>query len=223
MEKYFYLLLSLTYSVIWALIFIRRSDLRSKLLFTGLLGGAAGLISEFWYVEDYWQPPTILGTAVSVEDFIFGFGAAGVGSVLYQVFTRSGNVPYQNRQMYVLPLISVGTIIAMLVFNSLLHVNSIMVSSGVFLAIFALVSARRRDLIKPSLLNGLLLTLVAMLIYTVLVPSVPEYAEKYWLLYGTDLGVMINGIPVTEILWFFTFGIAAGGFYEYLWGLKLKN
>jgi hypothetical protein len=42
------------------------------------------------------------------------------------------------------------------------------------------------------------------------------------LLYQTDLGILLfNRVPLTEMIWFFSWGLAIGPFYEFAMGYVL--
>ncbi|MDZ4230030.1 MAG: hypothetical protein U1C53_02735, partial [Candidatus Veblenbacteria bacterium] len=71
----------------WLVIFWRRADLRSQMVFAGLLGAVIGSTGSL-YVPYYWNPPTLGNLlsryGVSLEDVLLGFFIGGVAAVLYE-------------------------------------------------------------------------------------------------------------------------------------------
>ncbi len=222
MEKYIYLLLSLSVFLTAMYIFWRRTDLRSLLLKMFFLGSILGPLSELWYFQDYWRPQSLFGRAVvSLEDVLFGAGVVGLGSTLYLVILRKkiGKVLYPTRDKTFLFFFLVG-FFSLIYFTNYLHINSIFVSSFTMVAITFIMVFMRKDLLSPSLLSGLFLMLYISPIYIFLFDFIsPHYAEKYWLITGGD----ILGIPLTEFLWYFSWGSFSGIAYQFLSGKAYKE
>lgn len=69
------------------------------LLKVSAIGGLAGLISEMWYFNDYWRPPTLLGNSkISIEDFLFGFSFTGIAALVYKVIVRKRPIQAKSRK-----------------------------------------------------------------------------------------------------------------------------
>ena len=224
-DRYVFLLLGLALLAYWVGVWVVRPDLRGPLVRISLVGAAAGLVSELWYFRDYWRPPTILDATgrlgwPSPEDALFGFTVAGVAFAANKVVFRrrlAEGAPRRYPQTAALALAGLG---ALLVGTNLLGVNSILVSSGAFVAAALVMAAIRPDLLRQALEAGLLLPAVVLPVYVVLFDVLaPRYWDRYWLLHGTALGVTVLGeIPVTEILWYTTWGLFAGIAYEFTTG-----
>lgn len=222
MEKYSYLILSLAFLVVWLGIFIYRPDLRKKMLQTSFFGGIAGLLSEFWYFADYWRPPIILGTAVtSPEDFIFGFAIVGVGVTIYDLVRKTSMIKTASQQKRSLAVLFLLGLVSLIVFNNLLGINSIFVSSVGFVAAAAYIVYRRNDLLRVAVISSLLLTAIAILIYIPTFEFVaPNFIDKYWLLADTKWGItLMDSLPLTELLWYLSIGGLLGVSYEFALGL----
>lgn len=223
MDKYIYLIISIFLSFVWAVIIFARKDLKRKIIESSIIGGVAGLLAEFWYFKDYWQPLSILGRrTVSIEDFLFGFFVAGIAVSVYDaLFARKNIQQEKNRLLFFSCLFFLG-VISLLVFNNFLGFNSIFVSSFTFLFFSIVVVIIRRDLLVPSILSGIFLTVIMIPIYAIIFNIIsPEYWNKYWLLANTKFGITVLGnIPATEILWYFSYGCLAGVGYDFVYGNK---
>lgn len=223
MDKYTYLLIPLFLFIPWLIIFLSRTDLREKIIKAGVFGAPAGVIAEFWYFADYWQPPLIFENSVfMIEDLLAGFFITGVTVSVYDmIFTEKNIREEKNRKMFFLGLFVLGTIL-LLIFNNGLGINSIFVSSFAFILLSIAMVAIRKDLLIPSIVSGILTLLIITPIYGIIFNYIsPEYWNSYWLLSETKFGLTIFGnIPVTELLWYFSWGCLAGIGYDFASGTK---
>ena len=123
--------------------------------------------------------------------------------------------------MFFLGLFVLGTIL-LLIFNNGLGINSIFVSSFAFILLSIAMVAIRKDLLIPSIVSGILTLLIITPIYGIIFNYIsPEYWNSYWLLSETKFGLTIFGnIPVTELLWYFSWGCLAGIGYDFASGTK---
>lgn len=223
MDKYAYLFIAVLLSIPWTVFFLRRPDLRRKILKASTLGGFAGLIAEFWYFRDYWQPPSLLGRAsVSPEDFLFGFFITGISVSVYDiVFRTTHSGGEKKRKKFFAFLFALG-VVSLLLFNNWLGFNSIFVSSFAFVIFALAMILLRKDLWIPSLISGMLTVLFIIPIYAIIFNLMfPAFWDKYGLLSGSVYGTAILGhIPVTELLWYFAWGSLAGIAYDFASGKK---
>ncbi len=227
MNKYTYLLLGLAILVPLAGILLTRKDLAAKAVKLGILGGVAGILAEFFYFKDYWRPPSLMGTAtISPEDFIFGFAIAAFSFVAYMwlfraKFTQPSHPP--RRTLY--PLFFIGCLAAMLLFNLYLGINSIFVSSAVFLLFAAAMFFMRPDLIKAGMYSALIVTIFICAVYVLLFDVIsPHFWDNYWLLSGTKWGVTVLGnVPLTEVLWYASWSLFAGIVYPFASGRAIHT
>ena len=224
MDRFIYLLLALFLLVPWLCIFWIRNDLRTKIWKVSLVGGLAGLLSEYWYFVDYWQPPTIVRIGrFAPEDFLFGFAITGVCACVYDLVTRTRDAPTSlpSRKKAVAVMFLCG-IVLLAIGTNLFHINSILVSSSAFLLFAAIVVCMRRGLLIPCVLSGTAGITMILPVYALLFNVLaPHYWDTYWLLSGSPLDVRILGnIPGTEMLWYFSWGCLAGVLHPFARGLK---
>ena len=119
MDTYAYLLLCAFLGLVFALIFWHRKDLRQKFLFMGFVGGVAGVMSGFWYLQDYWQPPVIFRAGFfSFEDFLFGFMIAGISATLSECLFDNHKVrSYESRKKAIFGMFVLGLFILLFFVN----------------------------------------------------------------------------------------------------------
>jgi len=226
-EKYTYLFLGVALVLPLICILLWRKDLTSKALKIGFLGGVAGLVAEFFYFKDYWRPPSLMGVAtVSIEDFIFGFSITALSFVVYPalrgcVFSR--NDPRKKVKLYASFFLI--CLCGVLFFNLHLRVNSIFVTSAMFIVLSTVILLMRRDLLMLAAYSAAVLTTLIIVIYIVLFNIVsPSYWDTYWLLADTGWGVtMLGNIPLTEILWYVSWIVYAALSYPFVSGRVLSK
>jgi len=225
MYNYIYLIGSLLFFIVWCLFFYLRKDLRKEMLVMSLLILPLGPISEYWYFKDYWQPDLLLPWLINIEDLIFAWSIGGIGAVVYEIFFNKIN--YKRRNPKKLPVLALffGIIILSLIAGEYYKINSIYSSSFGFLIIGLIILLRRRDVWKDLIFSGFFVALIMFIIYSFLLPQLPAcYLDRIWLLHGTVHGYKIfNLIPLTEMIWGFSWGIAIGSLYEFWQGYRLKK
>lgn len=220
MEKFLYLLLAFITLIIWGLIYLKRRDLRTKMLLTSIFGAIAGLLAELWYFRDYWKPISLNGEGtMSIEDAMMGFAIVGISTALYDVVSKQKDVETnaEHKQTF-LALLAMGSLLMMLGTN-MLGWNSVIVSEIIFLLTAAAIVWVRQDLLIPCLLSGVLLTILMMPIYLLIFKGIsPSYWQQHWLLAGTPLGKTMLSIPITEIVWYFSWGCLGGIVHNFVEG-----
>lgn len=226
MDKYTYLLLSLFLLAVWFVVFLfLKNEARKILVKASIVGGLAGLIAEFWYFKDYWYPPSLFGnTKISLEDFLFGFAFTGIAATICKVIFRKESKKYIKGHKIIFFIFFVIGVFSLLLFNNLLKINSILVSSFTFLTLSFITVFIRKDLVVQSIMSGILSLLVIIPIYVLLFNFIsPSYWDKYWLLANTTFGIKIIGnVPVTELLWYFSWSCFAGIACDFYHGNKDK-
>lgn len=213
MDTITYFLIGALLLLPWVVIYFFKPSLRKKMLKTSIMGGLAGFIAEYWYFKDYWHPPTLLGqTVVSFEDFLFGFTITGLSVTVHQVFYTVATERKEKSRKKMFGIMFLCGVAIMMVLNVLLKYNSIIVSCLCFMCFTLLMMYIRPDLMGQAFLSGLLMLLVILPVYLLLFDLLnTRYWDKYWLLARTPLGIRILGhIPVTELIWYFTWGCFAG-------------
>jgi Lycopene cyclase len=224
MDRFVFLLMGLALLALWLCLWALRADLRGAMLKVSLVGGGAGLVAELWYFRDYWRPPVLTGIArASPEDALFGFAVTGVAFAAHKIVFGRRMVPGAPRRYPVTAGLGLAGLVA-LVAGTVAGLNSIFVSSAAFVACAAVMATLRRDLIRPAFESAALLVAAMLPVYLLLFDVLsPTYWDRYWLLRHTSWGVLVLGnIPVTEILWYASWGALAGIAYEFTTGRLLR-
>jgi len=222
--KYSYLGYSLIFLLIWIVFYILRPDLRRRMLIFSLIITASGPLSEIWFLKDYWRRPTITGYPISIEDAIFAFAIGGIAYSIYKIFFNITAIQSegQPRRGWLVIAFIIINFLPLLIFTDLLHVNSIFSSAFSLFLMAALTWFLRPDLLKPSLLSGILVVVLFFLVYKAMQVIFPG-AIEYWCMGCNPLGVRLSGVNIEELLWDFTWGLAGSTMVEIVMGEKLQK
>lgn len=218
--RFAYLIGSLLLGVVWLLLYYHRRDLRREMIFVGACIGALAPLWAWWFLYDYWTP--VYAWFFGLEDFLYGFFAGGVVSVLYEeVYGKRFSRRKIAHSRGVMHLFLIGCAAA-IVFNIgfVFSVNPIYAAVASFFVFFAGVGWYRADLILDGLASGILFTLLTFFIFLVFMRLFPGIIETWWHLDNLS-GLRIRGLPVEELLWAFGMGMAAGPLYEFVSGRRL--
>lgn len=214
-----YFKLMLVALVFWLIIFWRRKGQRMDMLITGVLAAVAGPIQELFYTKDYWHPDYIGGWPW-IEDILFGFAVVGILSALYEIvfYRRIKEIKMYPSHSLVFVSVALMASVGMILFMPFM--NSIYAASLSFVLAWILTIIVRPDLLKLSLANSFLVTVLAFVSYESVLFFKPNLINAWWELNNIS-GILILHIPLEEYLWFFTMGLALGPFYELLKGIAV--
>jgi hypothetical protein len=218
--NYTYLLLGLLFLVIWFILFFIRKDTRRELLIISFVFGVGGILVEPIYLKDWWQPLTITGTPVGIEDFLFGFTIGGIASIIYEVIfykrtkkaktlqTLTRKHKFDTFIVLLLPIIFFGT-------NIIFNLNTLNASILGFAVPLIIIYFRRKDLIKDSLLSGVILLLLAFIIYSVVEIFSPGWVTHFWTFENVPPIIFWN-VPIDDLIWYILAGAFIGVIYEFV-------
>ena len=179
-----------------------------------------GLVFALIYTVDWWQPLTITGTRLGIEDIIFAFSVAGISAAIYGVvfkkrilvkfaagrekFARNVNVLF----VCMLPLALMLGLFYVVGLNSF-YSTVVAVTIPILIIWY-----ERRDLIVNSIASGVLLALVSLLAFWIPELITPGWVNAFW---NFDLfpKIIVLGAPLHDLIWFFLAGAFAGPLYEY--------
>ena len=221
--QYSYLGYSLIFLLVWVVFYILRPDLRRRMLIFSLIIMPLGPLSEFWFLKDYWRRPTITGYPISIEDAIFSFAIGGIAYSIYKVFfNMSVAESHDQPRGWLVVAFLVIIILPLFILTDLLHINSIFSSTFSLFLIAVLTWILRPDLLKPSIVSGILVVILFFLVYKGMQVIFPS-AIEYWCMGCNPTGLRISGINIEELLWDFSWGLAGSTMVEAITGEKLQR
>ena len=218
MYQYLYLKACLVAAVFWLIIFLLKKGQRKELILMGIILGIAGPIQELWYTRDYWHPAYIWHWPW-IESILFGFFIGGVISVVYEIVFSSRIKEARIEKPH--PLVFTSAILIGVIGIGLFvpFMNSIYAAMSAFITSWFIIVLARRDLLSSSLYSASLAVILAFFSYKIILLRYPGLIRAWWDLDNIS-GLLINGIPLEEYLWFFTAGLVLGPAYELLRGIR---
>ena len=218
MDKFFYLIWVLIFLLIWLFLFFRRKDTRREMFLVSLLFGVGGVACEKTNIQDWWQPLTITGTRIGIEDFLIGFAIGGIAAVIYEEIYHKRLREKQEKSvapsdpgfhLLIFPLLYL-TLFFLLEVGSF---YSAVIAYGLCLGYILLT---RKDLIKDSFLSGIWMLFIGISIYFILFQIYPNFIKQFWYLRENWYSKLLWGIPIGEYIFYFFTGAYIGPLYEFL-------
>jgi hypothetical protein len=226
-DKFAYLTMALLYLLAWGVVYLK-SPWKKGMIKVGCIGGLMGVLAEIWYFHDYWRPPMILAAGwPGIEDFIIGFAMFGVGGYIHAAFTKreidfDRQTPAKNRDLFILWVIGCTSLT---LFSLVLKIHSGYVTFLTFMGLAAYIWTQRPDLIRVSLISGFSTLAIVILIYFLTFGILyPNFWDTYGMLKEEPiLGYKILSIPVSEMLWHFSWALLCSMFRGYRNGVYYKE
>ncbi len=220
-HPYAYLVGNAIFVLVWLLLFLVRKDLRREMLIMSVIGSVFAPLALI-YLPDYWYPDHILGSfPLGIEDYVFAFSIAGIGAVAYEAVAGRVHTLCECRRQdpkRLLGIIGAAAVILLLL-TLVFRLNSIYSNYMAFLLIFAYIVWRRRDLFWQAMASGVAVALVMLFFYQVWIFMYPGIIQHWWKLENIS-GILVLGVPLEEIVWGFSWGIAGGAVYEFARGIR---
>ena len=187
--------------------------------------GILGPISNSLFIKDWWTPLTIDGTGVGLIDSILvGFAIGGIVGVIYEDIFRKKHrrdkrlISNKERVLFYLMVpVSLGIFFGGFYFFEL---NSFITSTLALLVPALVILIRRPDLIKEAFVTGILLVIVAFVVYNFVELLTPGWIQAFFHFQNTPAIIIFN-LPIDDMFHYFFLGLFAGPLYEYWWGFKL--
>ncbi|WP_373398697.1 lycopene cyclase domain-containing protein [Algoriphagus halophilus] len=217
-DKYAYLCLALMYMIAWVIVYLK-NPWKKGMIKVGAVGGLMGIVAEVWYFRDYWRPPTLFGEGiVGIEDYIIGFALFGVGGYIHSSFTKkeidySRQTKAKNREFFYMFLIACASLT---VFSIGFGIHSGYVTFLTFFILSIYIWIQRPDLIELSLISAFATLGITLLIYYINFNVLfPHFWDTYGMLDAPILGVKVFNIPLSEMLWHFSWAMLCSMFRGY--------
>ncbi len=222
--KYAYLVGTIVFLIPWAILFFFRKDYRKEMIFMSFLVGIGSVITAYlWWTIDWWRPETITNTRVGIEDFLLGFSNGGIAAVLYGAIYKkrlSKRIKKTNDTGAFNICLILFFIIAFLFWG--LNITSFWASTIAMITAAIYILYTRRDLFLNALASGILMAIVSLPSYYAFIWLFPGFIHKTWMSQYLS-GIIIIGIPLEDLIFYFLFGFIIGPFYEYWQNKRLVN
>lgn len=208
--------------IIWLILFFLRKDLRKEIWTMSIFMAIISVFTaHYWWTIDWWQPPTIWGTRVGIEDLILGFFTGGFMTALYEVLFKK-KLYRRQKDFYEgggVILILLLILIMMWLFWGV-GLTSFVASSISMTLVSIIMIIKRKDLFFDALGSGVLVTVASLPSY-----YLAMFVNSEWIdvTYSMLSGIRITGIPIEELVFWFIAGFLFGPFYEYWQGKRLRK
>lgn len=219
--RYVWLLWSVAYLVPWLLLYARAREFRQRMLRVSLATSLLGL-TEPIFVPAYWNPPSLFDlaqrTGFDLESLIFCFAIGGICAFGYHALSGRALAPVPPHERagarHRFHRIALAAPFVAFVPLYLMPWNPIYAGIAA-LAIGGLANvACRPDLLRNTLLGGVLFAGLYAAFMALLVVAAPGYIEQVWNLPALS-GLAVGRIPLEELAFGFTFGMYWTGIYEH--------
>jgi len=213
-------------TVEWLWVFLTRKDLRNMMLGFGIILSIVGMfMGYFWWTTDWWHPATITGTKVGIEDFISGVGIVGMTMAIYPLLFKKKIVGASFSSYK--KLLSRTLLLAAFVIMTYFFIYFLKLPTfySVYLSLFMgsiIIFIHRKDLLIPGFATGILMVIFMVPIYWIIILTTPHWVEATYN-FNHLSGVLITGIPIEELIFFFFWGMFLGPFYEYWTGARFET
>ena len=210
--RHTWLIWATSFLVPWAVLFIFRPKLRSRMALASLLTAPFGL-TEPLFVPEYWRPPSLFDlaqrTGFDIESLVFCFAIGGLAAAAYRALAHApeGHADRMSHQSarhrwHALALVSPFLVFALLP----LPWNPIYPGIGALLVGAVTTLLCRPDLTRGALIGGLLLFAIYGVFLLGLKWLWPGYIEAVWNL-SELLPWRPGGLPSEELIFGFAFGM----------------
>lgn len=222
MLPYFYTICSLSFLIIWIVLYIFLPQHRRSIFWTSWNFAPAGPIAEYWLYSDYWHPPYLIDIIFKnwhfgIEDYVLTFTMAGISSAIFEILaSRKGleTIPKISSKTYWKMKFwgFIGFII--MIFSSMLGLYSIYAITLTLGIIIILIQYKYLNIFALAIVSAVIFTFLYLLYYVFfLLPVFPGVIEKYWNLQNT-CGITWIGIPIEEFIWAFLACLFAAPVYR---------
>lgn len=213
------------FGIIWSILFISLPQTRSIQIQISILAAPLGPVIEWLYFQDYWYPMSVWESNVGpfrvlVEDFAFAFFFAGVTSMVAHLTGKKVD-DFRLKNPIHLIVIGCASMFLSLPFFKM-GLNSIIATSIGFLLITMGISMTKKDSLKYAFRCGFITAMIMFSIYFAswqTVSNIEEIMKSTWLLYDHSvLGIRFMDVPITELVWGFSWGSMRGAVRNLLFG-----
>lgn len=170
-----------------------------------VLAAPLGPLTQYLHLFDYWQPQTLTGTALGIEDIGIAFAIGGITAAMYSMVMY----PRERRERGgVLPIIASAYVLGTALLYGgffILGLSSVTVTF-LTLGLFAAIPLVAKPwLVRGALLTGCMFGGFLFLFEAAFFAAYPGIVDAWW--FGAAWG-RVWGVPYEEIVWGVLWGVA---------------
>lgn len=217
---YAYLIGSLFMLCLWITFYFLRKDLRKEMIIISIISAVCGImLSTFVWTKDWWLPPTISNLGL-LEDLIFGFATGGVITAIHSVIFKEKITQGLTRNNLGLAILIIISTVIGVIGSLVLHLPSwfVWLLSTAVTCIVGFIL--RKDLAKYAVETGALCILIGLVFYLLMYLIDPTMFST-WYFHNNLTGINIYGLPIEEIIWWFTSGMLLAPAYKFWMNAKI--
>lgn len=231
--QYPYLIWSVMFGLIWAVVFALRKDLRKEMLYISLILAPLGA-TNFLFIPEYWNPVVVYKFfgIFDIESIMHMFFLGGLAAVMYEAVFGYYHTTARIKGKSVCRhrgicnkssiLVVLATLAVFLVFIRFFTTLSVLRSAFVFTILFIVfILISRKDLIKESIFGGI----VFMLFYIISLLFVDFIFGGGFIEQWSPTGTLFYflGVPIEEYAYSLLFGMLGSILYEDMEHITLKR
>lgn len=214
MARLTYLVGDLALLAVWSVFWLRMRGRRTEMLSVGVLTTVLALPFAPWLLQQWWDPVTLTGTPIGVEDVLFLFFWGGIAAGADDFVLGPPRVQGEGDRRRILPPL-------VLFFLPFIGLQVVGVHMWVAWTVATLAGAggvlgQRPDLWRRSLASGAVCVLVGVLWFAALHLHDPAFIGWYHM--DRLTGVVVLHGPVEDYVWAFTSGLIIGPLWPLLTG-----
>lgn len=219
--NHLYFLTAIIFSILWLILFIVNKNNRKQMFLIGLICMLGGSFTEQMHFTDWWHPNFIFNSFFTVEDILFGFTAGGVISATYSILSS------YFKDGFILSFNFINKIITTIAFLFsvfglfyIFHISSFLSSIIAFLIPIIIVGIHNIKSLIPMFFTGIFMLTFTIAGYLFLIYINPNFVKETYLLDHLSR-ILILGIPIEELIWFFFAGMGISAFQKIIWNNHL--
>lgn len=215
--KYIYPFGVLAALIIWGVFFLfQDKNQKLRMLKISVFVSGLGPLSQIWYLKDYWNlDPIKLPFVIRITlDLFFCFSVAGITTISLDTVLRKKWKLSDNLKLKPLFIIFyLFFALWLIIFTDFFKINSIY-STSIYLILVGLLLAWKEKVLIWAAINGIFIAFWAFICYFAAEKLFPGSIQSLYLVPKNIPNFL--SVPVTEIIWYFSAGVAAYGGFKYL-------
>lgn len=205
------------FSSLWFIVFLFNKKNRKRMVLVSVVTMILSPLVEQMHFIDWWQPHFIFNSYIKIEDILFGFSTGGVISGVYSILQSN----IKNKYRISLKVTEKIWLVFIFLFSLfglfyIFHVHSFLSSIIALSVSVVMVAYKNRKLLPAIFLTGIIMTAIALAGYLFAIFINPHFVAETYMLNHLS-GILIFGIPIEELIWFFFAGIGVSAFQEIMW------